>query len=169
MSQEKILLCQDKNNGNIVRYKCVKRDVSSFEVDCFFSTLYGMKLNSSEVNSDALKDGATTNDLINELRFILEDDQSSVINFHDVLGLFNLDSIDPSVFETPIKNFLGMYEVNKDSEYSPVEWRKMVEQNLLSTSYRPLGLQRQKEEIQSIKSNTKALQNINLRNYAKRK
>lgn len=169
MSQEKILLCQDKNNGNIVRYKCVKRDVSSFEVDCLFSTLYGMKLNSSEVNSYALRDGATTNDLIHELRTILDDDQNLIIDFQGVLKLFNIDKVDSSVIETPIRKFLAMYEVKKEGEYSLREWIKMLEERLLSSTCRTSSLKKQKKEVQSIKANTRALQNINLRNYIKRK
>lgn len=169
MSQEKTLLYQDKDNGNIVRYKCIKRDVSSIEVDDFFSTLYGMKLNSSEVNSTALKEGATTGDVINELRTILEDEKNPIMDFYGILKLFNIDSIDSSVFTTPIKRFLNMYDVTKEKEYSQEEWKRKIQESIYSSTGETAILQREKIETQSIKANTKILQNVNLRNYVKRK
>lgn len=169
MSQEKTLLFQDKDNGNVIRYKCIKRDVSPMEVNYFFSTLYGMKLNSSEVNSKALKDGKTTRDVINELRSILEDEKNPIMDFQGVLKLFNIESIDSSVITTPIKRFLNMYDVNKEKEYSQEEWESKVQESIYSSTGETAILQREKKETQSIKANTKILQNINLRNYAKRK
>ena len=166
MSLEKTLLCKDKVNGNIVCYKCKKRNINDFEINCFFSSLYGMKLNSSEVNSHALVEGKETYDLIKELRNIL-DDESSVIDLKNVIGLFD-ENVAPCVIETPIKGFLGMFTVNKEGEYTEIEWSEMVDERI-SSSVSPLTLQRQKEEVKSIEANTRALQNINLRNYQKRK
>lgn len=167
MSLEKTLLFQRKDNGNIIRYKCIKRDVSPIEVEDFFSTLYGMKLNSSEVNSRALKDGVTTQDVIHELRSILEDDKNPIIDFDGVLALFNTESVDPCVFTIPIKRFLNMYDVNKEKEYSQEEWEMKVDESIYTG--KSAVLQKKKGETQSIQANTRILQNINLKNYAKRK
>ena len=169
MSQEKILLYEDRENGNIVRYKCRKRNISSFEVECCLSSLYAMKLNSSVVNYNVLKEGKETSDLIRELRMIFDDENSSIIDFGNVLGLFNMNKVNPAVIKAPIKSFLGMYEVEKDSECSKKDLLKALEKELSSMFSKPQTLEKEKEALQSIKSNTKALQNINLRNYTKRK
>ena len=168
MYKNKILSYQDKKSGKIIRYICKKRDVSDFEVNYVFSSFYGMKLNSSEVNSHALIEGKETKDLISGFRNILEDENSSVINFNDILGLFNLDEIDFSVIETSIKKFLTLFEVYKESEYSQSEWKKAIDEKIKST-FKIFTLKTQQEELESITANTIVLQNINFRNYQKRK
>lgn len=168
MSNVKVLLCEDKETGKIIGYRCKKREMEPFETDCYFSSLYGMKLNSSVVNGEALKKGNGTNDLIRELRMILEDEESSVIDFGNVLNLFNMNKVNPCVIREPIKRFLGLYEVEKVSEYVKTEWVDRIKEKI-SSSRKPLSLESEKAALKSITPNTQALENINLRNYEKRK
>ena len=169
MSKIKTLLCEDREQGKIIRYSCTKRNVSDIEAEYCFSSLYGMKLTSSTVNTNALKTGNGTNDLIRELRAIFDDEYSSVIDFGNVLNLFNMNKVTPCVIMESVKKLLGMYEVEKVSEYSKGEWLEKIEEKISSKDCETLSLQRRKEELRSIEANTEALQNINLKKYTKRK
>lgn len=169
MSQIKKLLFEDEKSGKIVEYNCTRRrDVTDLEVDYFFSSLYGMKLNSSLVNTDALRSGNETKDLIREFRTILDDESTKVIDFNGVIALFNLKSVDQSVVKAPIKKFLGMYNLEKEAEYEKQDIMSFTESGLRKSANMS-SLEEIRQAISSIKGNTRALRNINLRNYAKRK
>ena len=169
MSQIKKLLFEDEKSGKIVEYNCTRRrDVTDLEVDYFFSSLYGMKLNSSLVNTTALRSGNETKDLIREFRTILDDESTKVIDFNGVIALFNLKSVDQSVVKAPIKKFLGMYNLEKEAEYEKQDITSITESGLRK-DVNMSSLEEIRQAISSIKGNTRALRNINLRNYAKRK
>ena len=169
MSQIKKLLFEDEKSGKIVEYNCTRRrDVTDLEVDYFFSSLYGMKLNSSLVNTTALRSGNETKDLIREFRTILDDESTKVIDFNGVIALFNLKSVDQSVVKAPIKKFLGMYNLEKEAEYEKQDITSFTESGLRK-GVNMSSLEEIRQAISSIKGNTRALRNINLRNYAKRK
>ncbi len=165
----KTLLCEDKEHGKIVRYKCaVRKNITPLEIEYSFSSLYGMRLNSTMVNTHVLKDGKLTKDLIYELKSIFEDEDSSIINFSKVLSLFNFPVISSSLIANSIKSLLGLYDVEKVDEYETESWKKMIESRL-DGKVRPLTLQQDKEALESISANTTALQSMNLKNYEKRK
>lgn len=169
MSQIKKLLFEDEKSGKIIEYNCTKRcDITNLEVNYFFSSLYGMKLNSSLVNTNALRSGNKTKDLIREFRIILNDDSAKVIDFNGVINLFNLKNVDPSVVKIPIKRFLGMYNLEKEAEYEKQDVISFTEGELIQEDSLD-SLEEKRKAIYSIKGNTRALRNINLRNYAKRK
>lgn len=169
MSQIKKLLFEDEKSGKIIEYNCTKRcDITNLEVNYFFSSLYGMKLNSSLVNTNALRSGNKTKDLIREFRIILNDDSAKVIDFNGVINLFNLKNVDPSVVKIPIKRFLGMYNLEKEAEYEKQDVISFTEGELTQEDSLD-SLEEKRKAIYSIKGNTRALRNINLRNYAKRK
>ena len=169
MSQIKKLLFEDEKSGKIVEYNCTRRrDVTDLEVDYFFSSLYGMKLNSSLVNTDALRSGNETKDLIREFRTILDDESTKVIDFNGVIALFNLKSVDQSVVKAPIKKFLGMYNLEKEAEYEKQDIKSFTESGLRQ-DVNMSSVEEIRQAISSIKGNTRALRNIDLRNYVKRK
>lgn len=169
MSQVKKLLFEDEKSGKILEYNCKKRrDVTELESNYFFSSLYGMKLNSSLVNTDALISGNETKDLIREFKNIFDDNDTRIIDFNGVIGLFDLKRVDPSVVKAPIKRFLGMYDLEKETEYESQDVISFIE-DVTSERRKLFSLQETKEAISSIKGNTEALRNINLRNYTKRK
>lgn len=171
MSQTKKLLFEDEKSGKIVEYNCTKRcDVTELEIDYFFSSLYGMKLNSSLVNTDALRNGNETKDLIREFRIILDDDKDPVIDFKGVIGLFNLKNVDPCVVGVPITRFLGMYTLEKEAEYEKEDVVSIVEsESSDSDNKNKKRLKEARSAISSIAGNTRALRNVNLENYQKRK
>ena len=171
MSQIKKLLFEDEKSGKIVEYNCTRRrDVTDLEVDYFFSSLYGMKLNSSLVNTDALRSGNETKDLIREFRTILDDESTKVIDFNGVIALFNLKSVDQSVVKAPIKKFLGMYNLEKEAEYEKEDVISLIEsENSDKDNKNKKHLRETRSAISSIAGNTRALRNVNLENYQKRK
>lgn len=167
MSNEQILLYEDSKSESIVRFICKKRDISEFEQHYCLAPIQRMRFDS--INKGVLKYGNGTT-IVSELRRIYNNlDNNPVINFSRVLDLFDIEKTPSEIIKETTKCFLSLYDITKESELSKNDWIDLVNGSMKNKHLNTSFFRNEHNEVCSLKPNSIALKNINLRNYQKRK
>lgn len=142
----------DQKTGNYIQASCELSALGT-EVREFFCSIERMKLDSSIIGESVLKEGKTTVDLIQKYKELLSSD---IIDFSDIVDLYEPNKRKTNVALIPALNFLNLFDINIEKEYTSLEVYTSLTKTrnpLFSTS----TYEKKKKALKSITPNTEIL------------